>query len=87
MSVTKPVQPATNTFSLRRVFLWMVVVGLFLAGFAKLADLVRLAQYDTEVTRYGGRRFTRAQAESMAGHGLGHIPDKEFLRPAGVQSP
>jgi hypothetical protein len=80
-------RPMGNRFSLRQLLLWMVVIGLFLAGIAKLAELVRMARYDVEITRYGGRRFTREQAEAIAGYSLEHLPENEFQAPTSEPAP
>jgi hypothetical protein len=67
-----------HQFSLRRLFLWVAVAAILCAAVAGLREALRRAQYAAAKSAYGNRRFTRAEAEAIAGHILDNLRDNEF---------
>jgi hypothetical protein len=65
-------------FSLRRLFLWVTVVAAILGGYAGFFALLRRAQHAAEQSAYGKKRFTRVEAEAIAGRPLDNLSDDEF---------
>jgi hypothetical protein len=73
-------------FPLRRPFrLWQLLALIALVGclFALGRAAIHAARYAAAQSAYGGRRFTRGQAESLRGDKSPDIlPDSEFLESA-----
>jgi hypothetical protein len=65
-------------FSLKRLFLWVTLVGLLCGGCVAFANAFREAYLGAERSAYGGRRFTRAEAEAISNRPLVNLPDSEF---------
>jgi hypothetical protein len=74
-------------FSLKRLFVSMTVVAVLCGGCLGFAKMHRDALISAERAVYGGRRFTRAEAEAKAGSELLTLPDSEFLESAGKAFP
>ena len=63
-------------FRLWRLFALIALVGCLIA-LGRVA--VQAARYAAVQSAYGGRRYTREQAESIRGKDVDILPDSEFL--------
>lgn len=70
-------------FSLRRLFLWVALAAVLCGAYVALGSAMRQADLAAQRTAYGGHRFTRQEAESIAGRPL-RLPDSEFLEILGL---
>ena len=64
-------------FSLRLLFLWITMAAAVLGFFTWR---IRVQRLELELSNYGNRRFTRAEAEAIAGRTLDSLPDEEFKK-------
>ena len=63
-------------FRLWRLFALITLVGCLIGLVRAVLDESR---YGAEQSAYGGRRFTRDEAESIRAESLDMLPDSEFL--------
>jgi hypothetical protein len=72
-----------RTDGLNALRVWFAVVTIVAATFVVAAcglqSAIRNAHTLAERNTYGGQRYTRSRAESLAGYTLPDLPDDEFL--------
>jgi hypothetical protein len=66
-------------FSLRQRFLWTAAAAVLVWLLTGFGEAIRQAQISAERNTYGGQKYTRQQAESLAGTNLLQLRDDEFI--------